>query len=191
MDALHPLFIDWWFAPPLPATLAGLSTVAERDYRRRQAAWPLPEEPVLAWSSVCTLTADELARAGQCLGALLAAQSPPDLPWLDSLPRTLRSWALRTASTQPLPRRILALPAEADDMQRSMAALAELSRYLDEDFPGLWPRLRAELHPECAAQVDALRDTISDQPTPPHQRRRALRCWQLAVGMARQDKEAP
>jgi hypothetical protein len=184
-------FLDWWFAPWHYLDMAGLPGLGDKLVARRDGyrAWCeqaglTPDLPGLfdpGWQSAALQHAALLRhRAGLFGGLFVARARAQDM--LKTLTPEARSWCQRVSLAQPLTRCVAdsALFSEASP-DVVMVGLAELAWRLEQDFPGMWTRLRWLLDPPERTHLDlalssARRQQASESPAAG---RRALRCWQF------------
>lgn len=195
---LSQAFLDWWFAPwqyiETPA-LPGMSDtlVARRDSYRawcEQAALA-PDLPHLfdpGWQSAASQQGQELRRRAGLFGGLFAAREHQQ-SILGTLARDQQTWCQRVSLAQPLIRCVPDIGStESVQADAVVVGLAELAWRLEQDFPGMWARLRGLLDLSERTRIDdalpaARRRSVSESSAAA---RRALRCWQFCCTRAQQ-----
>ncbi|MCW7536994.1 hypothetical protein OOT46_03885 [Aquabacterium sp. A7-Y] len=186
MPDIDPGFAAWWFGgwPGHAVDVVQRSCVARRDagamaWGDAALTFSLEDATLWDWHHTCRLTPDRWPQALGRFAAFLCAQTPALLHRLRS--REERQWGLSMASTQPLPRRLDWHSFESCTLEA--LALAELSFYFDEGFPGLWARVRqgvpAAWHDEAQGLREQLAGTMAA--ATPRRQWRAAAGWQRCI----------
>lgn len=181
-------FLSWWFAPWRWAGAAAEEVpyardeIARRDgYRswcaRNEVPAALPADADHAWMALAATEGPALLATARLFGGLLAARGQ-DRALLSQLAAPERRWCMSIASLQPLAPSSAARYAARDGLE--VRGMIEACRYVERDFPGIWPRLRLLLEPALGDRVSVLlKRTAREAAPPPHAKERVLRCWQL------------
>lgn len=182
---LDERFLTWWHEPwrharrhvALPAALHGALALRDGyplwcELHALPAALPARCEP--AWATVAAGDPQRLHGAAALYGGLLAARERASMAALEAADRR---WCASLAAVQPL----RAVTVSTEDTALAPRGLAELAGLLDEQFAGLWPRLRLQLAAELDAQVAHLRAAAASAPLAEHAAARARRCWNLCL----------
>lgn len=180
---LGEAFLTWWHEPwrygPRPAALAACidDPLALRDaypawcrLSDMPAALPAVCEP--EWQFVAFESTVRLRAASRLFAGLLSMRHAPGTP-IAELTREERKWCASIASLQPLRGRGWAAGAGVE-----VDGLAELAALLDEQFAGLWPRLRW-LFDSATVEAVARTRAQAGAALAPAAAQRARRCWRL------------
>lgn len=186
-------FFDWWFAPwayavdatpelPMPADWLGQRDGYRRWCNRMRVSANFPETFDPSWHVAAIDSGAELTAAARLFAGLIAAREH-NQPVLAELPFADRKWCVSIAATQPL-RGCGDIAYTANDMIE-VRGLVELAHRLEQNFPGLWSRLRLMLAAPLAARVDSLLETVravaKESETAAM---RVQRCWMLCRSRA-------
>jgi hypothetical protein len=191
-------FLDWWFAPWQYAGGAARLAHAEdvialRDgYRlwceQAHVDADLPASFDTEWHIACATNGDELLRSARLFAGLFAARAH-EQEVLNELSLADRKWCAGIASIQPVRAAVADLAKEPGSID--VSGLAELAMRLEQDFPGMWSRLRLMVPPSGAAKVDAiLRQMPSAVPDSHAAAARIRRCWQMCRQRASASRHA-